>query len=82
MPSSEEAEHVSVYSPLGIAQDLDSTSNNGMVDGLTDLPPPTNSVPQSTPQDVMMSGSTSNDDASQPADPALGCRPVLEDSKV
>lgn len=81
MPSSEEVEHVSIYTPSGIALDLDSTSNNGIVDGLADLPPPTSSVPQSTHQDLIISGSTSNDEASQPADPALGCRPVLEDSK-
>jgi hypothetical protein len=79
IPSSEQAEHVSVYNQSGIAQELDSTSSNGMVDGLTGLPPSTSSITQSTLQDMMISGSTSNEAPSLPADPPLGCRPVLED---
>jgi len=82
MPSSEQAEHVSVYNPSGIAHELDNTSSSGMVDGLTGLPPSANSITQATPLDTMMSGSTSNEEASLPADPPLGCRPVLEDPRL
>jgi hypothetical protein len=84
MPSSEQAEHVSVYNPSDITQDFDSTSSSGMVDGLMDLPPSTSStsITQSTPQGMMISVSTSNEEASLPADPPLGCRPVLEDPRL
>lgn len=82
MPSSEQAEHVSVYNPSGITQDFDSTSRSGMVDGLMDLPPSTSSITQSIPQGMMISVSTSNEEASLPADPPLGCRPVLEDPRL
>lgn len=82
IPSSEQAEHVSIYNPSGIAQEVDSTSSSGMVDDLTALPLSTSSITQATSQDMTMSGSTSNEEASLPADPPLGCRPVLEDPRL
>jgi len=82
MPSSEQAEHVSVYNLSGITQDFDSTSSSGMVDDLTALPLSTSSITQAISQDMTMSGSTSNEEASLPADPPLGCRPVLEDPRL